>query len=163
MKKKIYIASPLGFSEAGRFYMHNVLYPLIDKSGYDILDPWISSGLDIKEILSARPSDLRNSLLRDIDFKIASINLSLIGQSDAIVAVLDGTDVDSGVASEIGYGSAMGLPIVGYRGDTRLSSDNSGTLINLQVEYCILRSKGLIVTEDWRIPLALGKIFENQE
>ena len=42
------------------------------------------------------------------------------------MAVLDGTDVDSGTAAEIGYAFARGKLIVGYRGDFRLSADNEG-------------------------------------
>lgn len=31
----------------------------------------------------------------------------------------------------------MGRPIIGYRGDFRLSADNPGSIVNLQVEYFI--------------------------
>ena len=62
-----------------------------------------------------------------------------------MLAVLDGTDVDSGTASEIGYAYAKGKPMVGYRGDFRLSSDNEGGVVNLQVQYFILTSGGSIV------------------
>jgi nucleoside 2-deoxyribosyltransferase len=61
--------------------------------------------------------------------------------------VLDGTDVDSGTASEIGYAYARGKLIVGYRGDFRLSSDNEGGIVNLQVEHFIRASGGTIVSK----------------
>ena len=61
------------------------------------------------------------------------------------MAVLDGTDVDSGTAAEIGYAFARGKLIVGYRGDFRLSADNEGSTVNLQVEYFIRASGGTIV------------------
>ena len=62
-----------------------------------------------------------------------------------MVAVLDGADVDSGTAAEIGYAFARGKLIVGYRGDFRLSADNEGGTVNLQVEYFIRESGGTIV------------------
>jgi nucleoside 2-deoxyribosyltransferase len=62
-----------------------------------------------------------------------------------VVAVLDGVDVDSGTAAEIGYAFARGKLIVGYRGDFRLSADNEGSIVNLQVEYFIRESGGTIV------------------
>jgi nucleoside 2-deoxyribosyltransferase len=62
--------------------------------------------------------------------------------------------VDSGTAAEIGYAFAMGKPILGYRGDFRLSADNEGSTVNLQVEYFITQSGGQIITE-------LGKDLEN--
>jgi nucleoside 2-deoxyribosyltransferase len=68
-----------------------------------------------------------------------------IEAADGLVAVLDGTDVDSGTASEIGYGSALGKQIIGYRSDSRLSADNESLVVNLQVEYFIRRNGGTIV------------------
>jgi nucleoside 2-deoxyribosyltransferase len=39
--------------------------------------------------------------------------------ADVVVAVLDGPDVDSGVAFEMGYAHALGVPVVGLRTDFR--------------------------------------------
>ncbi len=39
--------------------------------------------------------------------------------ADVVVAVLDGPDVDSGVAFEMGYAYALGVPVVGLRTDFR--------------------------------------------
>jgi nucleoside 2-deoxyribosyltransferase len=63
-----------------------------------------------------------------------------------MIAILDGPDVDSGTAAEIGYAFARGKLIVGYRGDFRLSADNEGSIVNLQVEYFIRESGGAIVS-----------------
>lgn len=71
---------------------------------------------------------------------------SFIDTSDAVLSILDGPDVDSGTAAEIGYAFAKNKPIVGYRGDFRLSADNVGGIVNLQVEYFIRASGGTIVT-----------------
>ena len=76
--------------------------------------------------------------------KIAKKNEDLLLQSDYILAILDGSDIDSGTAAEIGIGYAHGKKIYGYRGDFRWSGDNLGTKINLQVEYCIRESGGSI-------------------
>jgi nucleoside 2-deoxyribosyltransferase len=62
-----------------------------------------------------------------------------------VVAVLDGADVDSGTAAEIGYATALGRWVLGYRGDRRPLGDTAGCLVNLQVEYFI-RLKGDIYT-----------------
>ena len=53
--------------------------------------------------------------------------------------------MDSGTAAEIGYACAKDKPILGYRGDFRLSADNEGAMVNLQVEYFIRASGGDIV------------------
>src|SRR5262249_5847522 len=77
--------------------------------------------------------------------QIARRGQQAIDECNAVLAVLDGPDVDSGTAAEIGYAFARGKPILGYRGDFRLSSDNSGAMINLQVEFFIRKSGGQIV------------------
>ena len=38
--RKIYIASPLGFSEACRDFYYGQLLPLVRESGFGVLDPW---------------------------------------------------------------------------------------------------------------------------
>jgi nucleoside 2-deoxyribosyltransferase len=43
--------------------------------------------------------------------------------------------VDSGTAAEIGYAYGIGRRILGYRSDYRLSAENEGSLVNLQVEF----------------------------
>ena len=75
-----------------------------------------------------------------------------------VLANLDGQDVDSGTAAEIGYAFAKGKPIIGYRGDVRLSSDNVGSTVNLQVEFFIRESGGEIVTSASTIPAALARV-----
>ena len=42
-----------------------------------------------------------------------------VRSADVIVACLDGPDVDSGVAFEMGYAHALGKPVVGVRTDFR--------------------------------------------
>ena len=78
---------------------------------------------------------------------IGKANQQLIDQSNLIFAVLDGVDVDSGTAAEIGSGFAKGKKIIGYRGDFSLSADNEGSIVNLQVEYFIEASGGVMTPE----------------
>jgi len=61
--------------------------------------------------------------------------------------VLDGSDVDSGTAAEIGYAFAQKKKIFGYRSDFRLAADNEGAMVNLQVEYFICASGGDLFTQ----------------
>jgi nucleoside 2-deoxyribosyltransferase len=61
-----------------------------------------------------------------------------------VLAFLDGPDVDSGTAAEIGYAAALPRPIVGIRTDTRVSGDNEAALVNLQVEWFVVDSGGTL-------------------
>jgi len=76
---------------------------------------------------------------------IGKNNAEAIKRSDIVVAVLDGTDVDSGTAAEVGFAAALGKTIIGYRGDFRQARDNEGAVVNLQVEYFIRQTGGEIV------------------
>ena len=49
--------------------------------------------------------------------------LQAIERADAVVAVLDGADADSGVSFEVGYAYARRVPIVGVRTDYRAGQD----------------------------------------
>ena len=44
-----------------------------------------------------------------------------VANADAVIALLDGADADSGVAFEVGYARASGKPVVGVRTDYRQS------------------------------------------
>jgi nucleoside 2-deoxyribosyltransferase len=49
--------------------------------------------------------------------------------ADAVVAVLDGPDVDSGTALELGVAYERGIPIIGVRTDYRESQDRGVNLV----------------------------------
>ena len=144
---KIYLAGPLGFSEAGRSYQDGTLIPKMERLGYEIINPWkLTDARKIDAIMAMPYGPARRDAWRTLNAEIGGNNRAAIDRSDIVCAVLDGVDVDSGTASEIGYAFAKGKHIIGYRGDFRLCADNEGTTVNLQVEYFIRQSGGDIVT-----------------
>jgi len=144
---RIYMAGPLGFSEAGRHFYNAVLLPYVKSLGYEVLDPWALTDPRKIEAVERLPyGSERREAWRRLNREMAASNRAAIDQAQAVVAVLDGTDVDSGTAAEIGYAFASGKLIVGYRGDFRLSADNEGSTVNLQVEFFIHESGGAIVS-----------------
>lgn len=145
-RPKAYLAGPLGFSEAGRAFHNGTMLKLVKETGFEPLDPWTLTPQSL--IDSARNlarCDLRAARWREVNAIIGQNNAKAIRACRVVVAVLDGSDVDSGTAAEIGYAAALGKVILGYRGDFRLSSDNEGSVINVQVEYFIRQSGGEIV------------------
>jgi len=144
---RIYIAGPLGFSEAGRHFYASVLVPFVSGLGYDVADPWTLTDARKIEAVQAMPQGPdRRDAWRRLNEEIGANNRAAIDGARALVAILDGVDVDSGTAAEIGYAFARGKLIVGYRGDFRLSADNEGSTVNLQVEFFIRESGGAIVS-----------------
>ena len=145
-RTRVYMASPLGFSEAGRHFYASVLIPFVSGLGYEVVDPWALTDPRKIETVQAMPDGPeRREAWRSLNREIGATNRAAIDAARAVVAVLDGVDVDSGTAAEIGYAFARGKLIVGYRGDFRLSADNEGGIVNLQVEFFIRESGGTIV------------------
>jgi nucleoside 2-deoxyribosyltransferase len=144
---KVYVASPLGFADSGREFYYRRLLPTLRRAGHDVIDPW---GLPVAHELARalkRPyGRARRDALAVLDHEVAHANHRALDGADAVVAVLDGADVDSGTAAEIGYAFARDKPVIGYRGDFRLAGDNEGAIVNLQVEYFIRASGGTVVT-----------------
>jgi len=156
---KIYLASPLGFSEAGRAFYKDTLIPEVKRLGFEVIDPWVltdQAKIDAVQKLPYGPE--RRAAWRRLNSEMGGNNRAGIDRADMVLAVLDGVDVDSGTAAEIGYAFGKGKPIVGYRGDFRLAADNEGSTVNLQVEYFIRASGGDIVASVAELWRALDKM-----
>jgi nucleoside 2-deoxyribosyltransferase len=156
---RIYMASPLGFSQAGRHFYEGVLVPFVRGLGFDVLDPWaLTDPARIAAVQALPYGPSRREAWRTLNHEMGATNRKAIDAAAAVVAVLDGVDVDSGTAAEIGYAFAGGKLIVGYRGDFRLSADNEGSTVNLQVEYFIRESGGTIVERYQELASALAPL-----
>jgi nucleoside 2-deoxyribosyltransferase len=136
---KTYVASGLGFSAAGQHYYRHLLAQLHAR-GIDVLDPWADEDGAIAAQLEAGAGSQER--LTELNRYLGERNQRLIEMADAVLAVLDGSDIDSGTAAEVGYAAAKAIPVVGVRSDFRLAGDNAATPINLQVLHFILLSGG---------------------
>ncbi len=150
VSRTVYLANPLGFSEAGSRFIREVLTPELARQGLELVNPFDLVDPDKVNALHAMEAGpKRREFWRTLNAEIGAGNVAAIDRCDAMLAVLDGSDVDSGTASEIGYAFARDKRIVGYRGDFRSAGENEGSVVNLQVEYFIRASGGTIVT---RVP-----------
>ncbi|MCC7370591.1 MAG: nucleoside 2-deoxyribosyltransferase [Chloroflexi bacterium] len=144
---KVYLASPLGFATATRAYLHELVTAL-EGHGLTVYDPWGSNRPKTPSL--APPPELpadyeqRRAVRHAKNHTIGQQNAEAIQNAHGLIAVLDGVDVDSGTAAEIGYAFGLGKAIWGLRTDTRLAGDNEGAIVNLQVQYFIEASGGRI-------------------
>jgi len=141
-RARVYVASPLGFTEPGVHYLTEVLHPAFDAAGFEVLDPWADPDSSARATLALAPGPARVLELEALNHRLGAANVAAIESSDLVLAVLDGPDIDSGTAAEIGFAAARGRPVVGLRTDTRLSGDNEAAVVNLQVLYFISASGG---------------------
>ncbi len=151
---KLYLANPLGFTESGWHFLFETLLPRLNKLGFEVINPWEHmEGMSWDSIL------LETQKLSPEENKgIAHKNEEDIRRADIVLAVLDGVDVDSGVAAEIGFAFAIGKMILGYRGDFRVTGDNPSARVNLQVEWFITSSGGRVARSLSELDKVLSKI-----
>ncbi len=141
-RHQVYLAGPLGFTEPGRLYHETVLVRAVVAAGFDPLDPWDVVD-DIAAVFALPVGDARRAeQLPAVNRRIGARNAEMIRECSGVLALLDGSDVDSGTAAEIGYAAALGRPVIGLRSDIRTAGDNEAAVVNLQVEWFIEASGG---------------------
>jgi nucleoside 2-deoxyribosyltransferase len=128
-KRRCYVASPLGFTEAGRDYYERVYLPAL-ATVVEPVDPWSLGAV-------SPPSATE----RDQALAIGRANVEAIRSCELLVAQLDGQEPDSGTVAELGYGAGLGLRCYGVRSDMRQSGE-PGVAVNLQVETFVVDSGG---------------------
>lgn len=164
-RPKIYAAGPLGFSEAGRLFHNGYMVPMMRSIGFFVLDPWrLTSDEEVLPIIKMPYGEGQRTAWREKNPVIGGRNADAIKQAHVILGVLDGPDADSGTASEVGGAGGMNMMgarkfIVGYRGDFRLSADNVGSKINLQVEYWIRQSGSEVFSTLAETEVELRRVF----
>jgi hypothetical protein len=114
-----------------------------------VLNPWTlpeqaAAAAKISTATQHPDVGVRRALLQEAGDAIASANERALRSADLLVAGLDGVDVDSGTAAEVGYAAALGKPVFGLRTDLRQSGELEGLTVNLQVEWWIRTSGGAI-------------------
>lgn len=158
--KRAYIAGPMGFSESGRDFLYAKIIPLLENYGFEVLNPWTLTDPELIASAQFLKSGLRKiKRWKSVNIRIGKNNADAIKDCGLVFAVLDGSDVDSGTASEIGFAAALEKPVIGYRSDFRQSGDNEGSTVNLQVEYFIISSGGSIISRLDDFNSAADKIF----
>ena len=118
---KVFLAAPL-FSEAERDFNSKVAKRLRDK-GFEV---WL-----------AQESPFIHEGTSKEKQKIYEEDISALKACDVLVAVLDGVEVDSGVAFEMGYAVAVGKPVIGLKTDRRAFSKMED--VNLMLEVPLIK------------------------
>jgi nucleoside 2-deoxyribosyltransferase len=138
----VYLASPLGFSPEMRDYRDKIKLRL-KEIGCEVFDPWDQAyGSMLKRAKALTHRQDRVAVLAEAAKEIGRNNEIMIRESDALLGVLDGAELDSGTVSELGFASGLGKRCHGLRTDFRDLGDLEGLPINLQVLYFIESSGG---------------------
>ncbi|WP_337982411.1 nucleoside 2-deoxyribosyltransferase [Lysinibacillus sp. C5.1] len=101
-------------------YLANGLFSLGDRLVNERLATAIRQAIPNIELYVPQENDAINDKASYADsLAIAEADLAMLQTSDVLVAVLDGVEIDSGVAAEIGAFSMLNRPIVGVFTDVR--------------------------------------------
>lgn len=119
----IYLAAPL-FTHA-EWQWNATLVNSLKKAGYTVIAPQENVA---EMLLGTKPFD---------PAAVFSANVKAIEQCKCVVAVLDGSDCDSGTCWECGCAYNAGIPVIGLRTDIRGESGDTGETVNLMLtESC---------------------------
>ena len=120
----VYFAAPL-FTQAERLWNARVADGL-RAAGFTVILPQ-ERAMDV--IKPGEPLPVR---------RLYELALDGIRQADWVLAVLDGSDPDSGTSFECGYAGALGKRLLGVRTDLRTGGDDVGYDVNLMLsQACI--------------------------
>lgn len=101
-------------------YLANGLFSLGDRLVNEQLAAAIREAIPGIELYVPQENDAINDKTAYADsLAIAQADLEMLQNSDVLVAVLDGVEIDSGVAAEIGAFAMLNRPIVGVFTDVR--------------------------------------------
>jgi nucleoside 2-deoxyribosyltransferase len=118
---EVFLAAPL-FSDAERDFNSKVAERLRDK-GFQV---WLAQEAPFIHKGTSKEKK-----------KIYEKDISALKACDVVVAVLDGVEVDSGVAFEMGYAVAIRKPVMGLKTDHRAFSKVED--VNLMLELPLIK------------------------
>jgi len=124
-----------------KIYLSAPLFTQVERRWNRLLGSALQERIQGAEIVLPQDMTFDDAFNQAVDFPhIFHACVESLEDADVVVAVLDGSDVDSGTAFEVGYAYARGIPIVGIRTDFRKSQDRG---LNLMLSQCcteLLRS-----------------------
>ena len=150
-RPRCYVASPLGFTEAGRRYLADVLLPALERV-VEPVDPWLLAGPEEFDAAAAAGVAAQRALALDVGRR----NAEAIRSCVLLAAYLEGQEPDSGTVAEVGYACGLGITCVGLRSDLRQAGE-PGVALNLQVEALIVDGGGEIVASLNELAAALQR------
>ena len=116
-------------------YLANGLFSLGDRYVNEQLAKAIREAVPEITLYVPQENDAINDKTAYADSKsIAEADLSKLQESDVLIAVLDGVEIDSGVAAEIGAFSMLNRPIVGLFTDVRQQGRDNEKKIHALIE-----------------------------
>ena len=124
-----------------RIYLSAPLFTQVQRRWNRMLASELEERIAGAEVILPQDFKFDDAYNKRADFpKLFRSCVDSLDEADLVVAVLDGPDADSGVAFELGYAHARGIPIIGIRTDFRESQDRGLNLMLSQSCTELLRA-----------------------
>lgn len=112
--------------DSTKIYLANGLFSLADRNLNDLIAKEIRSTFNDIDLFVPQEQSINDKNGYADSLTIYELDYHNLNKSHIMVAVIDGVEIDSGVACEIGVASALGIPIVALYSDVRqLGTDNN--------------------------------------
>ena len=120
MAKRVYLASPYGFSNQWKTSLLPAFVDILSKLGAEVWEPFSRNNqIDFSEEGWA--------------YRVGQADVRDVVESDAIFAIVNGTPPDEGVMVELGAAIALGKPTFLFRDDFRRCTDSERYPLNLML------------------------------
>ena len=120
MKKKIYLASPYGFSPQWKEHLLPPFVTALEALDAEVWEPFTRNN----QVDFSRPGWA---------YEVGQADLRDVVESDATLAIVNGTPPDEGVMVELGAAIALGKKIFLFRDDFRRCTDCEDYPLNLML------------------------------
>ncbi len=120
MSKRIYLASPYGFSQQQKESLLPVFVEKLTELGAEVWEPFARNN----------QVDFSNA---GWAYRVGQADLRDVIESDAIFAIVNGTPPDEGVMVELGAAIALKKPTFLFRDDFRRCTDSERYPLNLML------------------------------
>ena len=119
-RRRIYLASPYGFSAQWRRLLLPEFVTALESLGLEVWEPFARNG----QVDLAQPGWAH---------RVAQRDLRDVQDADAFFAIVNGTPPDEGVMVELGAAIALGKPTFLFRDDFRRCTDSEQYPLNLML------------------------------
>ena len=120
MSRRIYLASPYGFSAQWKRLLLPEFIAALESLGLEVWEPFARNG----QVNLAEPGWA---------YRVAQRDFQDVRDADALFAIVNGTPPDEGVMVELGAAIALGKPTFLFRDDFRRCTDSEQYPLNLML------------------------------
>lgn len=117
-----------------KIYLANGLFSMADFHFNQLIAEKVREAYPEVDLFLPQESEIndKNSYANSQDIFLTDYNA--LKESDLVIAVIDGIEIDSGVACEIGIANALGIPVIGLYTDVRQLGTGNTKKINALIE-----------------------------